>query len=268
MKTVVSLNDSKFNTFVTFDDGYKLRLPLKAGKMLQKGMILEMDDLMEEFGEEMLSQALDLSYRYLSYSMRLESEIRDYLLKKNFHEDTVEKCLEKLEEYGYLNDEAYVRSYMKSRLSSSNGRRKIIFELEKKGLDAAWVEDVVERLLSYDEEEESLAAFIEKQNRKYRNLFYREKKDRIINSAMRKGYSYDMISSLIEEYVTEDEDLSDSPQLRNKVVKRFEKEMSRGLEPEKARYRVFSFFYRKGYPEELLESVYEDILEDYYSDED
>ena len=259
MNKITSINKSKFNIFVTFDSGYKLRLPLKSENMLQKDMIVDINELVEEFSEEMLAQALDLSYRYLSYSMRLENEVKEYLLKKNFPENTVYECLNSLLESGYLNDEAYAIEYMKGRIHASYGRKKISFELEKKGLDSDTVQDLMERCFPYDEERECLSEYLDRLNTRYSSLFLREKKDKIINSSLRRGYSYDIISEIIDEHVFEDDGLVNDRNLRLKIRNRFNREMSRGLDLEQARYKVFPFFYRKGYSNEILESVYEEM---------
>ena len=94
--------------------------------------------------EENRSQAFNYSLKYLSYRARSVKEVYDYLLRKNFIEDTINSVLKKLIDLKFLNDEEFARQWIESR-QKHKGRSKFILknELRLKGLNG----DIIESLL-------------------------------------------------------------------------------------------------------------------------
>src|SRR3989304_7877194 len=94
--------------------------------------------------EENRSNAFNYSLKYLSYRARSVKEVYEYLVRKNFVEDTINSVLKKLIDLKFLNDEEFAKSWIESR-QKYKGRSKFILknELRLKGLS----DDVIKPLL-------------------------------------------------------------------------------------------------------------------------
>ena len=144
--------------------------------------------------EENRSRAFNYSLKYLSYRARSVKEVYDYLLRKNFIEDTINSVLKKLIDLKFLNDEEFARQWIESR-QKHKGRSKFILknELRLKGLS----NDVIEPLLKEAQDDLETA----------RILFYKKKKvlgklppeefrKKMGGFLQRKGFSFDVINKL------------------------------------------------------------------------
>src|SRR3989338_7569541 len=125
--------------------------------------------------EENRSQAFNYSLKYLSYRARSVKEVYDYLLRKNFIEDTINSVLKKLIDLKFLDDLEFGRQWIESR-QKYKGKSKFILksELGMKGLS----NDVIETLLkeARDDFEIARILFDKKKNSKKRwEDFYKEK---------------------------------------------------------------------------------------------
>ncbi len=100
-------------------------------------------------------RAMGYALRLLSFRMRTQKELGERLARKGFDTAITAQILERLQDMGYLDDRAYVESYIRSR-SKPTGRRLFRHELSKKGIDR----DVAERGLQehYSGKDELTAA--------------------------------------------------------------------------------------------------------------
>ena len=85
------------------------------------------------------------SLEILSFRMRSEKELRDKLAGYEYSPEEVEKALQYVKSYGYINDEAYAEQYVASR-SSQKGRTALRLELLKKGIPSDKIEAALETL--------------------------------------------------------------------------------------------------------------------------
>ena len=268
MDVITKITKTKREYNVTINDEKVLRLDRKIISKLKVEDEVDIDELIKESYDDLYDTALNMALNYLSYAMRCEQEIVDYLDKKHFPDIVINDVLNRLLELKYVNDEDYIENFTRSKSASLIGRNKIKNDLIKKGIDVSLVIKTVERCFGIEEETENLSEFISKQDRKNSELFYREKRDKIINSAVRKGYDYKLINSVIDDIISEDENISENTKLKEKIKKRFYKYLNQGEEIEKVKYKVFPFFYAKGYSEEILNSVYYEILEEMENEEE
>ncbi len=259
MDVVTNISKTKREYNVTFNDEITLRLDKKVIDKLTIMDEVDMEELIRESYDYLYESGLNLSLNYLSYAIRCEMEIITYLEKKHFPQIVINDILNRLLELRYVNDYDYSQSFIRTKVASLNGRNKIKNDLLKKGIKPDIVYSSLNEHFSEEEERENLIEFITKQNNKHRNLFLREKKDKIINAAIRKGYDYKLINSLIDEYISEDDSLNENEKIKEKIRKRFYRYLNKGEDLKSVKYKVYSFFYNKGYSEEILNNVYEEI---------
>lgn len=146
--------------------------------------------------EENRGLAFNYSLKHLSIRARSIKEIKDYLLRKNFIEQTIDAVIEKLNGLKFLNDEEFGKSWIDSR-QKYKGKSKFILknELRMKGLK----DDMIEPLLTEAQEDlETARIAFEKKKRLLEHLPREEFKKKISGFLQRKGYSWSIISKLLK----------------------------------------------------------------------
>lgn len=138
-------------------------------------------------------KALPMAVRYLSAAMRTRKQVRDYLLRKGAMPDVAERVLQKLDEYGYLDDRMYAEAYARTQ-SERWSRRHIVQAMRAKGLDGELIQETAEEL---DPEAEYKAA--QKAVRRFRWRDDETDERRLVQSLGRQGFSWDVISQVVKE---------------------------------------------------------------------
>jgi len=147
--------------------------------------------------EENRSNAFNYSLKYLSYRARSVKEVYEYLVRKNFVEDTINSVLKKLIDLKFLNDEEFAKSWIESR-QKYKGRSKFILknELRLKGLS----DDVIKPLLKEAQDDlETARILFDKKKRILGNIPTEEFKKKMAGFLQRKGFSWEIISKLLKK---------------------------------------------------------------------
>ena len=167
---------------------------------------LKVNDSIERFYDEISYEAsLEKGIFLISLKDRTKKEVRLKLEEKFWNKNAVLKAIEKLEEFGYLNDLNYVISYIESK---TYGKNRISYNLFQKGIDRSTVEKAY---LTLDEEKEDnvddtkLEKLIEKNSKKININNEREEKkikeeQKLIQYLARQGFSLDKIFKKLKEY--------------------------------------------------------------------
>ena len=167
---------------------------------------LKVNDNIERFYDEISYEAsLEKGIFLISLKDRTKKEVRLKLEEKFWNKNAVLKAIEKLEEFGYLNDLNYAISYIESK---TYGKNRISYNLFQKGIDRSTVEKAY---LTLDEEKEDnvddtkLEKLIEKNSKKININNEREEKkikeeQKFIQYLARQGFSLDKIFKKLKEY--------------------------------------------------------------------
>lgn len=167
---------------------------------------LKVNDDIERFYDEISYEAsLEKGIFLISLKDRTKREVRLKLEEKYWNKSAILRTIEKLEEFGYLNDLNYAVSYIESR---TYGKNRISYNLFQKGIDKSIVE---EAYLALDEEKEEnvddtkLEKLIEKNSKKINVSNRRDEKkmkeeQKLIQYLARQGFSLDKIFKKLKEY--------------------------------------------------------------------
>ena len=138
---------------------------------------LKVNDSIERFYDEISYEAsLEKGIFLISLKDRTKKEVRLKLEEKFWNKNAVLKAIEKLEEFGYLNDLNYAISYIESK---TYGKNRISYNLFQKGIDRSTVEKAY---LTLDEGKEEniddvkLEKLIDKNSRKINSSNSRDEK--------------------------------------------------------------------------------------------
>lgn len=133
--------------------------------------------------------------KQISYSQKTSFDIRNKLLKKKFSNDSINRSISFLEEYGLIDDRAYVRAYVldKNRISKWS-KKKIFFSLKRKSIPDEMINENLEKIS--DEEEFENALYLAKKKAKDNSL---EEKKKVYSYLASRGFSYDIINNCLGE---------------------------------------------------------------------
>lgn len=165
---------------------YRNKIYLDTGEIMDVSPLirqrydLKVNDDIERFYDEVSYEAsLEKGIFLISLKDRTKKEVRLKLEEKYRNKVAILRAIEKLEEFGYLNDLDYAMSYIESR---TYGKNRISYNLFQKGIN----KDLVEKAyLTLDEEKEEnvedvkLEKLIEKKGKKVNvNNEWDEKKNK------------------------------------------------------------------------------------------
>ena len=122
-----------------FLDETLARYALKTGQEVEEQ---EFKEIKEENDERV---CFDMAVSYMEKYVVSEKGIKDYLKKKSFSDKTIKSTLEKLQEYGFVNDEKFARNYFDS-LAGTKGKRAIANKLREKGIKAQIIDNLLEEV--------------------------------------------------------------------------------------------------------------------------
>ena len=173
----------------SFYCGMKLEVVIK--NRLKVGQDVELSYLDALQLESEKATALDKAMTHLSSSMKTRRQVSDFLRKKGYVDAVVEYVLEKLEGYGFVDDEEYARQYAGS-ASKTKVRRLIALERQKKGVPADEAQAAVENIQG---EEDAALKILQKYMRG--RTADRETLYKAFRYLLGKGFEYDTAKSAL-----------------------------------------------------------------------
>jgi regulatory protein len=150
--------------------------------------------------------AFEKALSLIERQSRTEYQIRLSLLKAGYDAGEVDAALARLIDVGLVNDKEYAERYLEILIEKRRGRRRVVDEMRRHGLDAALVEDVLAE--GYPEEveaENALAVAVRALEKLSGNGSIDIKTDRsriagkISIKMTGQGYNFDLINRTVEK---------------------------------------------------------------------
>lgn len=142
------------------------------------------------------NRAKNFALNKISYSQKSTYEIRQKLREKKFSEDVIEKIIAYLDSYGFLDDEAYVKTFIKDKDEISNwSRGKIRYMLKRKHIDDNLIDEYIYQIS--DEREAEKARFFA--DKKIKNDFSYENRAKVFRHLASKGFDIDIINMVLNK---------------------------------------------------------------------
>lgn len=139
--------------------------------------------------------------KYCAYQDRCHSDVMKKLSELKTDDKIAGEVLVQLIEEGYLNEERYVRSFIRGKYRISKwGKKKIVSELRFKGIAA----NLINICLSEIDEEEYYEILKQLLNAKYAklgNLKSFEIKNKLKNYAYSRGFELEIADNIISEII-------------------------------------------------------------------
>ena len=179
---------------VQSSEGYAgvFQAEILAKHKLHTGQMLENDEFEKIKVENGDLASFDRALSLLEHGMKTEKMIRDYLSKKGYPDECIDRAVTKLCEYGYIDDKVFAQNFVTS-YSSSKGRKKLKYELLSKGVSQEIIDEVLANLSDEEEIENG-----EKIARKYVKNKQKDQKNKqkLFSHLASKGFDYEKCLSI------------------------------------------------------------------------
>ena len=192
-------NKERVNIYIDEEFVFAIYMELVYRFNLKVNEEVDKEKLIEIAKVENLSKCKDSALKTIERSYKTEKEIRDKLLNKEFDEETVEKTINFLKEYTFIDDLKFTKMHVKDRIRTQ-GRNKIKYALIQKGVNKYLVDEVLEELDRNDEEERALLIC----EKKYLSICKREEddfkiKNKLIRYMLGRGYEYEVARNVVSK---------------------------------------------------------------------
>ncbi len=176
---------------------------LYAGKEIDEN---ELKDILEyDLEQRLFDRAIEVVSKNPKTAIQVKQYLRSVLMKKNgiwyteldkeSAESIIDRVVQKLDEYGYVNDERFAEMFINDRLENRpRGKSLIISELISKGVDKDTAVQKVEELIP-----DEYRMLVDVYEKKYHNEKISRRDSKKISFLLRKGFSWDLIDQFISD---------------------------------------------------------------------
>lgn len=228
--------------------------------MIVKYQILKDNEFSEDEFNDVMSEVTKEKYfsaalNYISYQMRSEKEIRDYLIKREVSLEMIELIINRLKEFNYINDEELSKIILREMKSKGKGPIALKNKYLLKGIE----KDIYNKYLEEYSSEIEFEIALEKGNSlvsKYSNLPVNKQKQKVYQKLIRDGFNQNISSKVISmlEYTDESDE-----KLKNELRKLLLKFNLINYEEKK---KIISKLLTKGYEYRKIKEYLEEIIEE------
>ena len=135
-RILLSLSDG---TYLRLTKEIAAELGLKTGQTLDEKTI----DTLRAHGGVRADEA---GAAILGRRMYSESELRGRLADRGYTDEEIGEAVEKLKEYGFLDDAAYAAALVERAAAKNQSKKALLFELNRRGIDRKTAMDAAEAL--------------------------------------------------------------------------------------------------------------------------
>lgn len=200
MKKITALKVQKRNSNrinIYLDNEFAFGLSRIVAAWLSVGQELSEEKIEALKIEDASEVALQKAIQYIQYRPRTEAEVEKKLLQQDYAEATIRGVIERLKRNHLLNDLSYAVQWVENRCTfHPRSHRVIRMELRQKGIS----DNVIDEALAKAVEEEDLAyaAGLPKV-RRFAALEWFDFRKKMSAYLGRKGFSYGVISPVVEK---------------------------------------------------------------------
>lgn len=195
-------NKDRVNIFLDGQYAFPLSVETTMKYGLKKGMEIDEKRKTDLIHESDSRVALDKCVHYLNQSLKTKQQIIDYVKKHGFDDSIGEYVIEKLTEYGYIDDHTYAQKYIATYLGSV-GKKKIEYDLVRKGVP----KDIIESVLQEAETPTDKVVHLVRKKLGKETLDQKQK-ERIMRYLLGKGFSYDEVKHALSVVAKGEDDES------------------------------------------------------------
>lgn len=242
-------NKSRFNVFIDKGQGeeygFSVHENILIDHRLQKGMEIDEVTLTRIIQEEEVNKAYLHGIHYLSYGMRSEKELAEYLKKKEYEEEAIALAIAKLKSERYIDDHAFAKAYVLTKKNTTTkGPMLIRQELIEKGIKGEELEAGMQEFPLEQQIEKAMEWVLKKAKQSTRHS-QREQEQRLKNQLRTKGYGHEVIERVFAQTIVEADETEELAALQYHGEKALRK--YRQFSGFEWNMKVKQYLYRRGF---------------------
>lgn len=265
-------NKDRVNVYINEEFSFACSAELIYTCSLAKDKEIDMGSLKEIINKDNFIKCKSYALRIIERTYKTEKQIFDKLCQKEYDEKIIDKTIDFLKEYKFIDDEKYTEAYIKDKLKSQ-GKNRIKYALINKGISETLIKEKLS-CLDKDIEENTALKLAEK---KYRILIKNEADVKKIHKKLgdylvRSGYNLDVVQNTLNNIVKEeinhtneaesqqereDEDVS---KLYELAEKRYSIIIKSESDSKKIYKKLSDYLIRRGYSWDNVKSVINSIV--------
>lgn len=192
--TVQQKNKDRSNVYIDGEYYCSLSNVTVVSYGIKPGVQIEDDDFERILDEDGASLSFEKGLSYISRYQKTKKQVLDYLMKKGFAYPVAFKAVEKLESYGYVNDDDFAENFVSSN-KATKGKKLIFHQLLLKGVSEKCADKAINE--HFGDETDACDALAEKFMRGREKTF--ENFGKCYRHLLSKGFSYDAASGAINK---------------------------------------------------------------------
>ena len=195
-------NRSRFSVFV--DDRYAFSVceEVYGRFILHQGQQLSESERQQIESAESESTVKMAALRFRSYRPRSIHEVSEYLRKKGYDDQSVQRALAYLTENKLLDDSEFARMMCRDRLKLRPvGKVTMKQLLIKKGIDRSVIDSVLREIFTEHTEAEIALRDAERKHRRIALLPPVERKKKLYGHLVRRGYNSSLAMNIVNQLV-------------------------------------------------------------------
>lgn len=170
---------------------------MSSGK--KTGSEITDDELYELIQKSKISRAKEKALYLIEYKSRTKRELLDRLIPL-YGQNASELAVERLEQVGLIDDEAFAREYAENLLFKKKfSKERTVFEMSKKGIDKCIIEEILDEIAP--DPVEQITNLLE--TKFARSLSDEKGRAKTVNSLKAMGYRWSDINDAMSEYMYE-----------------------------------------------------------------
>lgn len=162
---------------------------------IKEGSVVE-EELLEVLRrEDSEKYAKELAMGYIAYAPRTCRQVCEHLAAKGIDEQSVRAAIEALKRYGYVDDAAYIREFVRS-YSGKLGKGAMRARLLQRGVSREDLDAHLE--LPEEDERAAAAAVLAKLEQRYQGQDEQKARQKVYAALARRGFSHEVISFVMK----------------------------------------------------------------------
>ncbi len=168
-------------------------------------------------------------------------DTREFLVKKEYPIDLIDKAIDRLVKQGYLNDDSFTKGFINSQIvTTSNGPYKIRRELSDKGISSKIIDDNID-VFDEDLQIERINKLASKMLRSNRTRGGSVLRKKITTDLVNLGYDAELIYKVLTNF-----SFNDTKEIAEREYNKLYKKYSKKYEGEELNYKIKQAMYQKG----------------------
>lgn len=268
--------ENRVNIFINGEFAFGCSSELVYYHNLSKGKEVDIEELKKVITEDNYLTAKSKALKYIERALKSEFQVREFLQKKEYEDNVIDRVIEFLKEYKFIDDEYYSKAFVTQNIRIE-GKGNIRYKLAKKGISEDRINNILNEISSSDEEAVALKLAEKKLNIIYKSEKNTNKvKSKLNTFLISKGYSFDIIKSVVNKLEIKEEEnfeilsegnLEEENEIRqnelfNLAEKRYERLSKSEGDSLKKKKKLQDFLLRKGYSYSDIKVVLNKVMHD------